>query len=89
MVDDLWRLYNDGIASCVQAGKMKAVLFQFNLKFAPSDEARKYVEHCRHCLDKRVAMAVEFRNRAWVSPTQRAATLAWMTRNRLIFVMVV
>lgn len=48
-----------------QAGRLGCVVFQFQLSFKPSAANKAYVLRCRSMLRADVAMAVEFRSRAW------------------------
>jgi uncharacterized protein YecE (DUF72 family) len=49
----------------LQADKLGCVMFQFHLSFGPTAANRRHVEWCRARLGDDVAMAVEFRSRAW------------------------
>lgn len=74
--DELWRRFIEAIAPLRQAGKLRAVHFQF----APWCAATKeWVAHVEHCVDRMAGhlLAVEFRNQTWLSEQRREQTLAW------------
>ena len=60
-----WDIFHAALEPVIRAGKMGAVVFQFQLSFLDSKVNRDYVEHCRKMLSPGLTMAVEFRNRAW------------------------
>ncbi len=74
--DELWRRFIAALAPLREAGKLKAVHFQFAPWATASPAWREHVEHCA----ERMAghqLAVEFRNQTWLAPAQAERTLAW------------
>ena len=64
---ELWAHFHAALEPVHSAGRMGLVVFQFHLSYAPCDEHRAYVLHCRRRLQPKLRMAVEFRNRAWLT----------------------
>jgi uncharacterized protein YecE (DUF72 family) len=55
----------------VQAQRLGLLVFQFHLSFKPSEASRQAVLRCRQLLAHDIAMAAEFRNRAWFQSEQQ------------------
>lgn len=77
-VQGLWDRFHRSLQPAIAAGKMGAVVFQFQLNVVPSPEAMEHVEYCARKLLPGLRMAVEFRNRLWLSEQQLPATTAWL-----------
>ena len=85
-----YQMAEDWLLVGLQAGKLGCVMFQFHLSFAPTQASRAHVEWCREKLRQDVAMAVEFRNRAWFKETGALAETQvgrWQARGEAFSVM--
>lgn len=72
--DELWRRYRDAIQPLKDAGKLKAVHFQFAPWMAFHPENRVHIEECQRQLEG-YRLAVEFRNKTWFEGRKAAFTL--------------
>lgn len=75
ITDELWRRYKAAIEPLRQAGKLRAVLFQFAPWVTAASEWRAHVEECVARMSDYL-LAVEFRNQTWFGQ-DNAQTLAW------------
>ncbi len=87
LVDELWLRFRQGLEPLQQSGKLGLVLLQFPSWFEP--ERRSY-DHILRAQEKLagVPLAVEFRNRAWLSGSQQQQSLDFLRRQGLSFVAV-
>ena len=76
-----------GLEPLRDAGKMGALLLQLSPAFSPGKHALEELDSLRALLDGH-ALAVELRNRDWVSGERLDATLAYLRERRISFVMV-
>ncbi|MGM9485995.1 DUF72 domain-containing protein [Ideonella sp. YS5] len=74
--DELWRRFIDALAPLKEAGKLKAVHFQFAPWVTSSREWQAHVEHCVERMAGHL-LAVEFRNQTWFGEERVDRTLAW------------
>jgi uncharacterized protein YecE (DUF72 family) len=74
--DELWRRFIDALAPLDEAGKLKAVHFQFAPWVTSSREWQAHVEHCVERMAGHL-LAVEFRNQTWFGEERVDRTLAW------------
>jgi uncharacterized protein YecE (DUF72 family) len=92
IVDESWTRFLEAMRPLQQAGKLRAILFQFPEWFPPSRENREYVVECGDRLEQTlpgVAAAIEFRNDRWLGDTERQArTLALLEEHGLPLVCV-
>lgn len=80
--NNLWACFNDSISPAADAKKLGCVLFQFQLDFSPSETHRDYLRHCAERLDARYRMAVDFRNRDWLSKEELPKTVQFLKHLR-------
>jgi uncharacterized protein YecE (DUF72 family) len=73
-VQRLWRYWNDAILPAHTAQKLGLVVFQFQQGFAPSPASEQHIRSCRAGLHAAYRMAVEFRDRRWISDSELPAT---------------
>ncbi len=74
---ELFRQFKESIQPLVEAGKLKALLFQFPPWFDCTREHVQYVQSCvRHFA--RYQVAVEFRHRSWFSEQYQDKTLHFL-----------
>ena len=85
--DRLWGLFEGMLSSIDGAGKLGVVIFQFPRWFMPRSESFDHIDECRERLS-RYQVAVEFRNRFWLSEDNLEETLSFLRRNGLSFVAV-
>lgn len=74
--DELWRRFTAALAPLQEAGKLRAVHFQF----APwATNGPAWRAHVEHCVEKMAGhlLALEFRNASWFGAGRAADTLAW------------
>ncbi len=70
-----------------EAGKLRAVLFQFPPWFTDEPKNREYLGTCPEFFPGQT-LAVEFRHRSWLTPERREETLALLREHGLVHVMV-
>ena len=81
------RLFQEGIAPLLEAGKLGAILLQYPEWFAISRANKDEILHARELLpDDR--LAVEFRNATWMSERNRVETLSFLEEHGLTYVAV-
>ena len=83
---DLWRAFHACLAPVARANKLACVVFQFHTSFGVSASNRGKVEELRSRLDKKIRMAVEFRDRAWIVGAVGDETVRWCARLDLALV---
>ena len=74
------------MAPVARANKLACVVFQFHTSFGVSASNRGKVEELRSRLDKKIRMAVEFRDRAWIVGAVGDETVRWCARLDLALV---
>lgn len=74
--DELWRRFIEAIAPLKDAGKLRAVHFQFAPWATAGSEWQSHVEHCVQRMSGHL-LAVEFRNASWFGGGRVERTLAW------------
>lgn len=87
IVDELWRRYLEALQPLREAGKLKALHFQFPPWFTAKRENYDYLEQVRQRLDGYL-VAVEFRHQSWMADERREATLAFEEQHRFVNVVV-
>lgn len=70
-----------------EAGKLRAILFQFPPWFTDQPGNRDYLSTCQEFFPGQT-LAVEFRHRSWLTPESREETLAFLRERGLVYVMV-
>lgn len=77
--DEIWRRYELGIRPLRDAGKLKAVHFQFPHWVKPAPQT---IAHVEECVDRLAGyhLAVEFRSIGWFDGNRDNGTLDWETR---------
>lgn len=74
--DELWHRFIAALAPLKQAGRLRAVHFQFAPWASHGPKWRAHVEHCVQRMAGHL-VAVEFRNASWYGEGRAADTLAW------------
>jgi uncharacterized protein YecE (DUF72 family) len=87
IVDELWRRYLEALEPLRQAGKLKALHFQFPPWFTAKQQSYDYLKEVRQRLDGYL-VAVEFRHRSWMIEERRDATLAFEEQHAFVNVVV-
>jgi uncharacterized protein YecE (DUF72 family) len=86
-VDQVWERFVTALAPLREAGKFGAVLFQFPRWFPIGRRNKDYILECkRHCEPLRIA--VEFRNRTWMSAENQDETLGFLRSHAIPYVCV-
>ncbi|WP_248929213.1 DUF72 domain-containing protein [Paenibacillus hamazuiensis] len=77
--DSMFAAFRESIRPLIEAGKLKAVLFQYPPWFECVKES---VDELRYAKDKMkdIPLALEFRNQSWFTSEMRERTLAFMTK---------
>ncbi|MGH2461819.1 MAG: DUF72 domain-containing protein, partial [Chloroflexota bacterium] len=70
-----------------EAGKLRAILFQFPPWFTNQPRNRDYLSVCQEFFPDQT-LAIEFRHESWLIPEGREATLALLRERGLVHVMV-
>ena len=87
---ELWRRFIEALAPLKEAGKLRAVHFQFAPWATADGSWRAHVEHCVEQMAGHL-LAVEFRNASWFAPehaTRADETLAWERELGVVHVVV-
>ena len=85
--DELWRRFDLALVPLREAGKLRAVHFQFAPWVHASRKALAHIEECQARLPHDL-LAVEFRHRSWFDGDQAAQTLAFERERGLVNVTV-
>lgn len=83
--DALWERFNACLAPMAEAGKLGCVVFQFHLSQGVSDALRAHILECQRRLNG-AKMAVEFRNRDWITGERGDDTARWCREHDLLLV---
>ncbi|MQB00944.1 MAG: DUF72 domain-containing protein [Actinobacteria bacterium] len=87
VVDEVWDRFLSALVPLHEAGKLGAVLFQFPPWFTIGKRNRDYIIECaKRCAPLRIA--VEFRNKTWLTPDNQQETLEFLEGHGLPFVCV-
>lgn len=73
---ELWRRFIEAVKPLKDAGKLRAVHFQFAPWVAAGADNRAHIEECVSRMSGH-QLAVEFRNRSWLNEHAVHETLAW------------
>jgi len=85
VADELWRRFSAALRPLHDAGKLSLVLFQFPHWVTPGERSRQHILMCKTRLPD-YRLAVEFRNEAWFSSSERDATLDFLRSHGLTHV---
>jgi len=85
--DEVWRMFRDALEPLRDSRKLGVVLLQFAPWVAPTKESPAMLERARDRLGD-LAVAVEFRNAAWLSERLRARTWELLARLGISYVAV-
>jgi uncharacterized protein YecE (DUF72 family) len=85
VLDELWKRYRDALDPLRRTGRLGAVLFQFAPWVTSAPEGVSHVEECAHRMAGDL-VAVEFRNSSWLDERHLGSTLAMLSANELIHV---
>ena len=85
--DELWRRFDLALMPLREAGKLRAVHFQFAPWVHAAPKALAHIEECQARLPQDL-LAVEFRHRSWFDGAQAAQTLAFERERGLVNVTV-
>jgi uncharacterized protein YecE (DUF72 family) len=83
--DLLWAKFNESMEPITAAGRLGCVVFQFHLSQPPGDSLREHILECKARL-KGAKMAIEFRNREWLTGDTGEETVRWAKDNDLLLV---
>lgn len=83
----LWRMFEDALLPLDSAGKLGVVVFQFPQWFMPRPDSKEHILECQEQLPQ-YRLAVEFRNRYWLSERNRDDTFGFLRDNGLAFIAV-
>ena len=87
VVEQVWQRFLDALWPLHEAGKLKALLFQFPQWFPIGSRNKEYIlEAKRRCDPMRIC--VEFRNKTWMSEENQAETLDFLRGYGLPYVSV-
>ena len=84
---ELWQRFTQALLPLDSAGKLGVVLFQFPRWFYPKQDSREHIIQCQENLPQ-CRVAIEFRNGAWLSETEKEHTLSLLRDNNLVYVSV-
>jgi uncharacterized protein YecE (DUF72 family) len=87
LMDDVAAWFHDALAPLHERGKLGAVLFQFPVWFPISRENRHELVRIKRRFSP-YRIAVELRNRTWMSARNRPETLEWLAEAGLAYVCV-
>jgi uncharacterized protein YecE (DUF72 family) len=83
--EEIWDRFRAGLQPLVDARKLGAIVFQFPKWFLPNPAAYRFMEDLREWVPA-VAVAVEFRQQAWMSEFRRDRVLQFLKDQRLTYV---
>lgn len=87
VIDEVWERFLSALYPLHEAGKLGAILFQYPPWFTIGKKNRQYIIECA----KRAApiqIAVEFRNKTWLTPENQQETLDFLEGHGLPYVCV-
>ncbi len=84
---DTFERFGESLRPLHEAGKLRAVLFQFPPWFTNQPQHREYLATCAEFLPDQT-IAVEFRHRSWLAPEAREETLELLRDLGYVHVMV-
>ena len=84
---DLWKMFEDALLPLDSAGKLGLIVFQFPPWFMPRHENLHHILECQERLPQ-YRLAVEFRNRYWLSERNQERTFQFLGDNSLAFIAV-
>jgi uncharacterized protein YecE (DUF72 family) len=87
LVDEVWRMFVDGLAPLAQAGQLGSILLQYPRWFFPTHESREEIRAARVRLGEQ-AFAVEFRHGSWFNEKNAERTLRFLSEEHVPFVIV-
>lgn len=82
---EVFRKFAYSIIPLREAGKLRAVHFQFPPWFVKNRENMQYLAYCREAFPDDL-VAIEFRHRSWLEPAAAAETLEWLRELRAVHV---
>ncbi len=85
--DELWSRFEGSLEPLHRAGKLGSIIFQIPPWVMPTPDARAHLEECADRLD-RYRIAIEFRNKYWLSDRRRRETVAFLRESGLSYVIV-
>jgi uncharacterized protein YecE (DUF72 family) len=85
--DELWSRFEQSLEPLRSAGKLGSIIFQIPPWIMPTPDARAHLEECADRLDD-YRIAIEFRNKYWLSDRRRRETLAFLRESGLAYVVV-
>jgi uncharacterized protein YecE (DUF72 family) len=87
VAEEVWQRFLDALWPLHEAGKLRALLFQFPQWFTIGRRNKEYIlEAKRRCEPMRIC--VEFRNKTWMSEDNQAETLDFLTKYAVPYVSV-
>jgi uncharacterized protein YecE (DUF72 family) len=87
MKDWMWQVFEGALTPLHDAGKLGIVVFQFPPWFMPNRDSFAHIEECRGRLP-RYSIAVEFRNRYWLSEDNLEQTLGFVRMHGISYIAV-
>ena len=84
---EMWRMFEDALLPLDSAGKLGVIVFQFPPWFMPRPDSKEHILECQERLPQ-YRLAVEFRNRYWLSERNREDTFNFLRDNKLTFIAV-
>lgn len=73
---ELVEAVHSGFAPLIAAGKLRALLAQFNFRFEDNGEARAFLRHVVEAFGDLAPLVIELRHRSWAEPEALAAVRA-------------
>jgi uncharacterized protein YecE (DUF72 family) len=87
LLDELWAHFERSVDPLHKAGKLGSVIFQIPPWVMPTPDALRHLEECADRLDG-YTIAIEFRNKYWLSDRRRRETLAFLRESGMALVIV-
>lgn len=85
--EEIWERFRAGLQPLQDAKKLGAIVFQFPKWFLPNPPAYRFMEDLREWLPDAL-LAIEFRQRAWMSDVRRERVLQFLKDHSLTYVVV-
>jgi uncharacterized protein YecE (DUF72 family) len=87
VVEAAFDMFASALRPLKDAGKLGCLLFQFPPWFVPSTKSYAWLELVREKLPRH-HLAVEFRNRGWITPPEQERAVAFLKDHNISFVVV-
>lgn len=79
---EIWDRFNRMLLPVENANKLGCIVFQFSNEFSCNEKNQNYIKHCASMLQSSFLIAIEFRNRSWISSDNLSSTVSLLRNLR-------